>query len=96
MHFSDCVRGPEFRLRRVQLLAAAAVTVVTEVVPGARDEQHKHSAVGCSDGGKKGDGEVPLMAITSVCVGPTLTPLCVCVFAAFAHRGQGDSGGGDP
>ena len=72
--------------------------MVTEVVPGAPDEQHKHSAVGCSDGGKKGGGEVPLMAITSVCVGPTLTPLCVCVcvFAAFAHRGQGDSGGGDP
>lgn len=52
--FSDCVRGPEFRLRRVQLLAAAAVTMVTKVVPGARDEQHKHAAVGCFDGGKEG------------------------------------------
>lgn len=92
--FSDCVRGPEFRLCRVQLLAAAAVTMVTKVVPGARDEQHKHAAVGCFDGGKEGGGQVTLTVITSACVGLTLTPLCV--LAAFAHRGEGDSGGSDP
>lgn len=48
---SDCVRGPELRLRRVQLLAAAAVAAVTDDVSGGRDEQHEHSDVCCAGGG---------------------------------------------
>lgn len=87
---SDRFRGPEFCLRRVQLLAADAVTMVTRAVSGGRDEQHKHSAVGCFGGGKEEDGEVISESHiqnnhVSVCVPLTLSPLCV--FAACADLG---------
>lgn len=55
---SDCFRGPEFCLCRVQLLATAAVTMDTKAVSGGRVEQHKHSADGCFGGGKREDTEV--------------------------------------
>uniref|UniRef100_A0A8C2ZJI6 Anoctamin n=1 Tax=Cyclopterus lumpus TaxID=8103 RepID=A0A8C2ZJI6_CYCLU len=46
------LRDPEFRLRRVQLLAAAAVAVVAEGVPGGRVERHQPPAVGGSGGAR--------------------------------------------
>lgn len=55
---SDRFRSPEFRLCRVQLLAAAPVSTVTAAVSGGGDEQQRHPIVGCFGRGKMEDGEV--------------------------------------
>lgn len=80
---SDRFRGPEFCLGRVQLLAADAVTMVTRPVSGGRDEQHKHSAVGCFGGGKQEDREViseSHIQNNHISVGSSdiFTSVCVC------------------
>lgn len=75
---SDRIRGPEFCLRGVQLLAAAAVTTVTRAVSGGRDERHKHSAVGCFGGGMKED-RVESRIKNNLCAFPCHFYLCVCL-----------------
>lgn len=87
---SDRLRGPELRLRCVQLLAAGAVAPFTEEVSGGRDEQHQPSAGGRYGGGKT-TPRVPTAAPLQV-----PSALTSCVFAALTHISQGDSGRSDP